>query len=89
MGCDIFIESFPPAREKRIHYRAAYAAFQENRLGSIEKGKYADFTVIDRDILTVESKQILDTQVLTTFVNGEIQFQSNSAFLTLEEGAEK
>ncbi|MFC2166327.1 amidohydrolase, partial [Acidobacteriota bacterium] len=37
---------------------AAYAAFQEEVLGSIEVGKYADFTVIDRDILEVKPKDM-------------------------------
>ena len=68
---------------------AAYAAFQENRLGSIEKGKYADFTVIDRDILTVEPKQILDTQVLFTIVDGEIQFQAKPTQPASKKGAKE
>lgn len=54
---------------------AAFASFQEKRLGSIEPGKLADFTVIDRDILTVPPKGILHTKVLYTIVNGKVVFQ--------------
>ena len=37
---------------------AANAAFQEDILGSIEVGKYADFTILDKDILTIEPFEI-------------------------------
>jgi len=55
---------------------AAQAAFQEDILGSIEVGKYADFTIIDKDILTIDPIEILNTNVLYTIVGGEIKFQS-------------
>lgn len=50
---------------------AAFAAFQETRLGSLEKGKWADFVVIDRDILKVPVSEIAATQVLSTWVAGK------------------
>ena len=56
---------------------AAYAAFQENILGSIEVGKYADFTILDKDILTIEPSEILKTKPIYTIVGGEIQYQAN------------
>lgn len=56
---------------------AAYAAFQENILGSIEIGKYADFTILDKDILTIEPMEILDTKPIYTIIGGEIRFQAN------------
>lgn len=54
---------------------AAYAAFQEKVLGSIEIGKLADFTVLDRDILTIAPKEILQTNVVYTIVGGKIRYQ--------------
>lgn len=43
----------------------------EDRLGSIEVGKLADFVVLDRDILTVPVNSIRDTKVLLTVVGGK------------------
>ncbi|HWH18089.1 MAG TPA: amidohydrolase family protein [Allosphingosinicella sp.] len=50
---------------------AAYAAFAEDRLGTLERGKMADFIFIDRDIFAgATPEQIRDTQVLETYVAG-------------------
>ncbi|MBL4642390.1 MAG: amidohydrolase [Flavobacteriaceae bacterium] len=54
---------------------AAYAAFQEDILGSIEKGKLADFTILDKDILSIIPKEILTTTVAYTIVGGKIVYQ--------------
>ncbi len=53
---------------------AAYGAFQENIIGSIEVGKYADFTVFSQDLMQVEENAVLATQVEMTIVNGEVVF---------------
>ena len=55
---------------------AAHGAFQEKVLGSIETGKLADFTVLDKDILQVEAKEILNTKVIYTIVSGKIRYQN-------------
>ena len=52
---------------------AAYSNFEEDEKGSIEVGKLADFVILDRDIVTIEAKQIPDTKVVGTYVNGEKQ----------------
>ena len=56
---------------------AAYAAFQEDILGSIEVGKLADITILDRDILIIEPSEILNTKPIYTIVSGEIRYQAN------------
>jgi predicted amidohydrolase YtcJ len=53
---------------------AAYSAFQENMLGTLEVGKKADFIVVDTNIFEAAPAAIRDTQVLQTWVNGELKF---------------
>ena len=53
---------------------AAIAGFQEAVMGSIEPGKWADFTIIDRDILTCDAELIPGTKVVYTIVGGEVKY---------------
>jgi len=50
---------------------AAYAGHQEDRLGSLEPDKWADFILIDRDYFTIPASEIDDIVVLETWVGGE------------------
>lgn len=50
---------------------AAKANFEEKEKGSIEPGKYADFVILDSDIMKVDGKTLPNVKVLKTFVNGE------------------
>ncbi|MEM7622808.1 MAG: amidohydrolase [Planctomycetota bacterium] len=54
---------------------AAAASFDEERLGSIETGKQADFIVVDRDIMTVDPQAILGTSVHLTVIAGEAVYE--------------
>ena len=53
---------------------AAYSNFEEASKGNIATGKSADFTVLDRDIMTIPADSIPKTKVLATFINGEKVF---------------
>jgi len=52
----------------------AYASFTENILGSIEKGKRADFVVLSQDIMEVPVEEILKTEVLATAMDGVVVY---------------
>ena len=50
---------------------AAKACFEEKEKGSLEAGKFADFIILDTDIMTCSLVDILKTKVLSTYCNGE------------------
>ena len=52
---------------------AAFSNFEEHEKGSIEAGKYADFIILDKDIMTVEVHDIPNIKVNQTFVDGKAQ----------------
>ena len=56
-------------------WNAAYLSFEEDVKGSLEPGKYADFAVLDRDILTCPIEDLLRTQVLETVLGGRTVFR--------------
>ena len=54
---------------------AAKSSFEEDVKGSLEPGKYADFIVLDRDIITENPERVPDAKVVMTFVGGEKVFE--------------
>lgn len=67
-------------REEALHsftLAAAFAARQEDRLGSLEPGKWADFIIIDRDYFSIPESEIDDIRVLETWVAGERVFSAD------------
>jgi len=60
----------------------AFFVFQEDNLGSIQPGKLADLTVLDRDYLTIPAEQIRDIRPVMTMVGGRIVFDSAAADTT-------
>jgi len=70
------------SREEALHsftLAAAFAAHQEDRLGSLEPGKWADFIIIDRNFFDVPAAEIDDIQVLETWVGGKQVFVAGGA----------
>ena len=53
----------------------AYSAFEEAERGSITIGKYADFTVLDKNIMENPPEELLNTKVLMTVVNGKTVYE--------------
>jgi len=60
---------------KSITIWPAVAAFQEQVMGSITPGKYADFVILDQDIMRVREDQILKTGVIATYLGGKAVYQ--------------
>ena len=52
----------------------AYANFEEDEKGSIEIGKFADFIILDNDLIESEESRIPYTNIVATFINGELVF---------------
>ncbi|TXD53321.1 MULTISPECIES: amidohydrolase [unclassified Polaribacter] len=50
---------------------AAFSNFEEDEKGSIEVGKFADFVILDQDIMEVYGSEIPKTKVVSTYLNGE------------------
>lgn len=61
---------------KSYTINGAFAAFEEDIKGSIEKGKLADITILSQDLLTVPDEEILNTNVVMTIVGGKIKFDN-------------
>ncbi|CAE6479302.1 unnamed protein product [Rhizoctonia solani] len=53
---------------------AAYASFQENKVGRIARGLRADVTILSRDIMTVRADEILGTGVVATLIDGRVVY---------------
>ncbi|MDH5235352.1 MAG: amidohydrolase family protein, partial [Gemmatimonadota bacterium] len=66
---------------------AAHQMFLEQKVGSIEVGKYADLAVWDRDLYTVPTEQLKDLQCQMTVFNGKIVYRREGTTLTVASAA--
>ena len=57
---------------------AAYAAFAEAKIGSLDPGKWADFIIVDRDVSAVDPQALARTQVLESWVAGKKVWEKGS-----------
>ena len=64
---------------------AAYAGFAEDRIGSLEPGKWADFVIVDRDPTKVNPQELARTKVLETWVAGKKVFARDPNALAAPE----
>jgi predicted amidohydrolase YtcJ len=60
---------------KAYTLNAAYVLNQEDKTGSLEVGKYADFIQLDRNIFDIPTSSLSKTKVLKTYLNGELVYQ--------------
>lgn len=78
---------FPPGREgltleqaiETVTIDAAYFVRMEDKIGSIEVGKYADLVILDENLFDVEPKAISDVKVVGTIMNGKYTYHSGDA----------
>ena len=54
---------------------AAFSNFQEEEKGSLEEGKFADFVILDNDLMKMDESKIPSTKVIATFIDGKKVYQ--------------
>jgi predicted amidohydrolase YtcJ len=57
---------------------AAYANFEEDKKGSLEAGKFADFVVLNKDIMKISREEFNEIQIEKTYVNGKKVFEKET-----------
>jgi len=76
-GDEFYPEHIMTRREALETYtiNGAYSAFEEDIKGSLTPGKYADFVILSKNLLTVSYEEILSAEVEMTYVGGDLKFQ--------------
>ena len=65
--------------EEALHaytYMGAYSSFEENRKGTLQRGRLADFIMVSEDLFTIDPLRIFETKVLWTVVGGKTVFKN-------------
>jgi predicted amidohydrolase YtcJ len=63
---------------RAITKNSAYELHQDRKTGTLERGKYADLIVLDRNVLRIRATQIMNTKVLLTMVAGKVVYKAKS-----------
>ena len=76
-GDEFYPEHIMTRKEAMETYtiNGAYSAFEEEIKGTLTPGKYADFVVLSKNLLTVDYREIPSAEVEMTFVGGELKYQ--------------
>ncbi len=76
-GDEFYPEHIMTRKEAMETYtiNGAYSAFEEDIKGTLTPGKYADFVVLSKNLLTVDYREIPSAEVEMTFVGGELKYQ--------------
>ena len=67
------------SREQTLRGMTIWAAksnFEEDEKGSLEKGKFADFVILDADLMKEAPEKLFQVKVLKTFLNGEKVYEA-------------
>ena len=73
-------EAIPVTEAIKVYtINGAYLENSEHEKGTLESGKLADMVVLDRDILQINPKGIIDAKALMTFVSGELVYSRSLA----------
>ncbi|KNB72019.1 amidohydrolase [Brevibacillus reuszeri] len=60
---------------------SAYSTFREHELGTLEVGKLADITVLERNLFEIPAEEIPDTKVQLTIVDGKVVFEHTETLI--------
>ncbi|WP_220429220.1 amidohydrolase [Tenuifilum thalassicum] len=61
---------------RAMTFWAAKSCFEENKKGSIEPGKFADFVILDVDLLNCAINEVVNAKVVKTIINGEVVYEN-------------
>lgn len=77
-GFEFFVEQAMTREEAMYSYTLgnAFAAFEDAFKGSISVGKVADFTILDKNLISCNDEDILNATVLYTIVDGIVKYKS-------------
>lgn len=77
--CDVYLEHEAMSVKEAIDsytIEGAYASFEEDKKGKIQKGMLADFVVLNENLFEIEKTKIKNIKVLQTYVDGKLVYNA-------------